>query len=618
MSRQAYGTWSSPIDADVVVGATKGYGSLSALNGDFFWVESRPEEAGRATLMQRTEGATRELTPAPCNVRSRVYEYGGRAYCVGGDCVYFVDFNDQNVYAVALSDAAPQPCAITRGDASERFADLFWDGAAVLAVRETHGAAEPLHDLVRIDLGTGAVAVLHRGHAFYAAPRASGDGRLAFLVWDHPNMPWDGTQLLVADYDGVALSNPTVVAGGAAESIVQPTWCEDKLLFASDATGYWNLHAYDRSGLYCVLEDAAEYAGPAWQLGSTYFVPLGPRHIVARRVVDGEQSLVVVDAQLGLASPLHSTCSVYADIVYSPAGVAFLAGYSDRAAAIATVALDSGTEDIVASPGALPVEATTLSAPEAIAFESADGEAHAFFYPPRNGDLQGLPGELPPLLVTTHGGPTSASSGNLSWRIQFYTSRGWAVADVNYRGSTGFGRAYRTSLNSAWGVADVEDCVACVRHLVAQGRVDPSRVAIRGGSAGGYTTLSALTFSDVFKAGASHYGIGDLQALDRDTHKFESRYLATLVGDAEAMVQRSPINHVERLNCPVIFFQGAEDRIVPPNQAAAMRDALRAKGIDVEYVLFEGEGHGFRRAENMRRAVEDEYAFFARVFGIAA
>ena len=615
--RLAYGAWRSPIDADLAVGAAKGYNSLRALGSQLFWIESRPEEDGRATLILHSGAATRELTPAPFSPRSRVHEYGGGAYCVADDHVYFVDFKDQNVYAVALGEPTPQPRQITTSDASERFADLFWAGGCVLAVRETHGDGEPVNDLVRIDPLSGAVVVLHRGHDFYAAPRTSADGRLAFLVWDHPNMPWDGTQLLVADYHGAALTNATVVAGGAAESIAQPTWCENQLLFASDANGYWNLHAYDGSGVYCLLEEAAEYAGPAWQFASGYFVPVGAHHVVARRIADGESSLVVVDSQTGLASPLHSTCSSYADIVRTPTGIAFCAGFPQRSAAIVEVALDSGAERVIASPGEQPVPATMLSAPEAIAFESTNGMAHGFFYPPRNADYEGLPGERPPLLVTVHGGPTAAANADLSWRIQFYTSRGWAVVDINPCGSTGYGRAYRTSLNGAWGIADVEDCAGCVRHLAALGRVDPARVAIRGGSAGGYTTLAALAFTDAFQAGASHYGIGDLRALDDDTHKFESHYVGTLVGDAEAMAQRSPINHVDRLNCPVIFFQGTQDKIVPPNQAEATRDALLAKGIDVECILFEGEGHGFRRAENMRRAIEAEYAFFARVFGIA-
>ena len=608
--------WRSPVDADLVATGSKGYSELRASGDVLYWLESRPEEGGRTTLLRLAEGVLRELTPAPFNARSRVHEYGGGAYCVGDDCAYFVDFADQSIYAAPLDSASP-PSRVLAGDAKTRFGDLAWDGQRVLAVRERHGlGGEPVNDIVRIDPGTGAVEALHQGHDFYAAPRPSMDGRLAFLVWDHPNMPWDGTQLIVASYDGQGLADATVAAGGAAESIVQPTWCGERLLFASDRGGFWNLHAYDESGVYCVLEDAAEYAGPAWQLGASYFAVVGPQHVVARRVADGEQSLVLVDLDLGLRTPLDSACSSYRDLVRSQGGVAFVAGAAQRPHSIVEMALDTRTQRTIASPKALPFAEDDIAPPQAIAFASAKGEAHAIFHPPWPKAIvdQRRP---PPLLVTTHGGPTSATDADLSLRIQFYTSRGWAVADVNYGGSTGFGRAYRERLHHAWGVVDVEDCVACVRHLAAEGRVDPMRVAIRGGSAGGYTTLAALAFSDAFRAGASHYGIGDLRTLDEDTHKFESRYIGTLVGTDDAIDERSPINHVERLNCPVIFFQGADDKVVPPSQSEAMRDALLAKGVEVEYHLFEGEGHGFRRAENVRRAIEAEHAFFARVFGLA-
>ena len=607
-----FGTWPSPVEAGIVAAAARRYGNLQASAAGLTWIESRPEEGGRSTLMRHHDGRTMELTPAPANVRSRVHEYGGGAYCIGGDAAYFVSFADQNIYAMPLDGGAVRQ--VTHGDDGERFGDLAWDGAALLAVRERHGDGEPVNDLVRVAVATGEVSLLHSGHDFYAAPRPSADGRLAFLVWDHPNMPWDGTQLVVAEDDGTALDNATVVAGGAAESIAQPTWHGERLLFAADPGGYWNLHAYDESGVYCVLPEAAEYAGPAWVLASTYFAPLGPDHLIARRVADGEQSLVAVDIPRGLATPVDDACASYADVVATDGGVAFIAGFADQPPGIAELTLRGGRRRTVATTPA-PVPAAALAKPTAIAFETADGDvAHAFVYPPHSAEYAGLAGELPPLLVTTHGGPTSATDSALSWLVQFYASRGWAVADVNYRGSTGYGRTYREGLRGAWGVGDVADCVACVRHLVAEGRADPARVAIRGGSAGGYTTLAALAFADVFRAGASHYGIGDLNALARDTHKFESRYLEALVGDA--VDERSPINHVDRLRCPVVFFQGSEDKIVPPNQAEAMRDALQRRGIDVEYVLFEGEGHGFRKAENVRRAIETEYAFFCRVFGI--
>ncbi len=638
MKREPYGTWPSPIDAGVVAAGAKGYAGLKAVGEALFWLESRPVEGGRSTLIRHLDGHSHELTPKPFNPRSRVHEYGGGACCVTDQQVYFVNFADQNIYRVSArgnfpprilapasasgasreSPEIPTVAPVTTGNATERFADLAWDGASLLAVRETHGdGAEPVNDLVRIDVNSGTVQTLHRGHDFYAAPRPA-DGRLAFLVWDHPNMPWDGTQLMVAEYDGERLRNATVVAGGSAESIVQPTWHGERLLFASDAGGWWNLYAYDAAGVYCLLEEAAEYAGPAWQFAASYFVPVGPSHVVARRVEDGVPSLVVVDIEQGLASPVDNDCASYADLVRTPRGVACIAGFPRRPRQIVELQLDTRTRSTVAAPDELPIPADVVSIPETITFASPSGEAHAFFYPPKNADRQGLDGELPPLLITTHGGPTSSTAADLSWSIQFYTSRGWAVADVNYGGSTGFGRAYRERLNGAWGKVDVEDCATCVRHLIAEGRVDPARVAIHGGSAGGYTTLAALAFTNVFKAGASHYGIGDLRALNQDTHKFESRYIGTLVGDDDAVRERSPIHHVERLNCPVIFFQGADDKIVPPNQAETMRDALAAKGIPVEYLLFEGEGHGFRRAENIRRAIEAEYEFFTRLFDRAA
>lgn len=611
MTRLPYGTWPSPIDAGIALKASKGYGALTAAGKALYWLESRPEEGGRSTLIEWRDGQSREITPAPWNPRSRVHEYGGGAYCVADGAAYFVNFADQDIFAADLGGGDVRRVTDTGGDV--RYADLAWDGTALLAVRETHrDDGEPVNDLARVAPDTGAETTLHEGHDFYAAPRPSADGRLAFLVWDHPNMPWDGTQLMVADRDGQA----TVVAGGASESIVQPTWLGEKLLFVSDAGGYWNLHAYDESGVYCLLEEAAEYAGPAWQFGASYYVPVGPGHVVARRVAAGVPSLVVVDIEQGFASPLHDACAGYGGLAATPAGVAFVAGYAKQSGRVVRLSLPSRETTVVASPPPAPVADDAISVPEPIAFPSDSGEAHAYFYPPRNGASQGALGELPPLLVITHGGPTSATSATLSWGVQFYTSRGWAVVDVDYGGSTGYGRAYRERLNGRWGIVDVADCVACVRHLIAAGRADPARVAIKGGSAGGYTTLAALAFSDMFRAGASHYGIGDLRALDRDTHKFESRYVGTLTGGGDAVDARSPIHHIDQLNCPVIFFQGAQDRIVPPNQAEAMRDALREKGIPVAYLLFEGEGHGFRRAENVRRAMEAEYAFFCRVFGI--
>ena len=446
-----------------------------------------------------------------------------------------------------------------------------------------------------------------RGHRGTAASR--------FWYGTIPTCPSTGASSSSRGDDGSGLLNPTIVAGGANESIVQPAWNGERLLFASDIDGYWNLYAYDGSGVYAVLPDTAEYAGPAWQFANTYYVPIGPNHVVARRVDNGMASLVLVDLDQSLASPLDDEGSSYLDIVRTTNGIACIAGFADRPKQIVGLRLDTRSRTTIAQGDGPAVAGGFIAVPEALTFSAKAGDSHAFFYPPTNRDHQVPADELPPLLVTTHGGPTSNAWPDLDWRVQYYTSRGWAVADVNYGGSTGFGRAYRERLEGAWGETDVDDCVACVRHLIGQGRVDPARIAIKGGSAGGYTTLAALAFTNVFRAGASHYGVSDLKALAADTHKFESRYLDTLLGSPEALDDRSPINHVDKLNCPVIFFQGAEDRVVPPNQAESMRDALAAKGIPVAYELFEGEGHGFRRAENVRRAIEAEYAFLAKVFG---
>lgn len=621
--RRPFGTWPSPVDAELASVGELRLGEVRADGSDLYWIEGRPNEAGRSTLMRGRHGETEELTPAPFNPRSRVHEYGGGAFCVApavdddAGRVFFVHFADQNLYEVTRGD---EPRRVTNGDSGERFGDLQWDGAGVLAVRELHAAsaddgAEARNELVQIDIENGAVTVLHTGHDFYASPRQSGHGRLAFLAWDHPNMPWDGTQLFVADHaPGGALTNVTTVAGGVSESIVQPEWDGESLVFASDVDGYWNLVAWDETGIAQILRDDAEYAGPAWGLGSHWYVVAAPGLLVARRVENGRQGLVIVDRERGFASPVDAPYDSFGGLARARGGVACVGGRANAPSELGIIDIATGTVVVVAGGGKLPVSEEVVSAAERITFPTTLGDCHAWFHPPRNGSLQGPPGERPPLLVITHGGPTGSASPDLSWRTQYYTSRGWAVANVDYGGSTGYGRAYRQRLEGAWGVVDVDDCVACVRHLAAHGRIDPARTAIRGGSAGGYTTLAALAFADTFRAGASHYGIGDLRALASDTHKFESRYVDRLVA-SDDIERRSPIHHADRIDCPVIFFQGTEDRIVPPNQTERMRAALAERGVPVACLMFEGEGHGFRRAENIRAAITMEYAFFARVFG---
>ncbi len=623
MTTVPYGAWPSPLTADVAAARFVSFSELKFSGTRHYWLEQRPLEGGRSVLVAADGQSRQDLVPAPMNVRSRVYEYGGGAYALSDDTAYFVNFRDQCIHAAPLGGGAPRQ--VTTGDDTERFGGLLWDphGRGLVAVRERHPPGKPspdatLNDLVRVDVETGTVQVLHEGHDFYAWPRLSpGGDRLAFVVWDHPNMPWDGTQLLIADIgaDG-ALNRETLVAGGMDESVYQPAWMGDeRLVFVSDQHGYWNLHVYDRSGVRLAIADDAEYGLPMWSLGSTNYVVAGRDHVVAQRIEDGEAELVIADIERGITTPLSSRFTSYGNLTRSASGITFIGGTADDVSRVTELDLATGDTTTLARAGQVDFPDGTFSTAQTISFPSSDGaRAYANYYPPRHPECTGPEGELPPLLVTTHGGPTSSAGRGLSFRIQYYTSRGWAVLDVNYGGSTGFGRAYRERLNGQWGVVDVQDCVAGARHLASEGRVDINRIAIRGGSAGGYTTLAAVTFADIFRAGASHYGIGDLAALARDTHKFESRYVDRLVAEAD-FDARSPVRHAARARCPMIFFQGSDDRIVPPNQAEAMFAALKANGVPVSFLLFEGEGHGFRRAENAVRAIEAEYLFFARVFG---
>lgn len=618
-SSAAYGSWPSPISASRLTEGVRGFAELQSNGGALFWIESRPDEGGRAVLVRWNGDSRDDLTPPPFNVRSRVHEYGGGAYVVDASSAFFVNFSDQNIYRLTLENPG-DPVAITTGDATERFADFRRWGNYLVAVREAHADDEVVNDLVRIDIETGAVVTIHAGHDFYSSPRFSSDGRLAFSAWDHPNMPWDGTQLFVAEFEDGALGDAIVVAGGASESVVNPTWCDTadgvRLCFASDTTGYWNLYAYDQSGVYAMHPDEREYASPAWAFGMTSYAPMGGNVTAARVIDDGEHALTLIDSVQALSSPIDASPYVtFNSLIEHDGRLVFVAGSTDRHAEIATYDFTTGKATPLFADKRVDLGAVSVG--ESIAFPTRLGEAYAYVYPPHNDDYDGEPNTLPPLLVLSHGGPTGSTVRSLSLAIQYYTSRGWAVADVNYGGSTGFGRLYRERLNANWGIVDVEDCVACARFLMAEGRVDPARIAIKGGSAGGFTTLAALTTSPVFRAGASLYGVGDLRALARDTHKFESRYLDGLIGSEQALDDRSPINHVDKLQCPIIFLQGSEDRVVPPNQSEAMCEALRRRGIPTRYVLFDGEGHGFRSAENVQRAIQEEYAFFARIFDIA-
>jgi dipeptidyl aminopeptidase/acylaminoacyl peptidase len=633
-----YGSWESPVKSDLIARGAIGVGMTAVAGEDVYWLEVRPAEAGRSVVVRRTpEGLTADATPQGFSARTRAHEYGGGDYAVRGGEVFFSNFEDQRLYRVA-AEGGTGPRPLTPAGVDLRFADVIFDDRRrrLIAVREDHtgGGHEPVNTLVAIDTEAGdagdAGTVLASGYDFYSSPRLSPDGRrLAWLAWRHPNMPWDGTELWVADVtEGGALAGAELVAGGADESIFQPEWSPAGVLhFVSDRSGWWNLYRAEagRGGarrVVALCEREAEFGQPQWGFGMATYAFISEDRIVCARAERGLARLAELDAAGGSLREIETP---YTDIssVRAQAGagrVVFRAGSFTTPASIVSLDAATGAAEVLRRSNDLRIDEGYLSRGEPVEFQTEGGRtAHAFYYAPRNKDFDAPAGELPPLLVNSHGGPTASAPAALGLKIQFWTSRGFAFLDVNYGGSTGFGRDYRRRLDGAWGVVDVDDCVNAARHLVGRGAADPARCAISGGSAGGYTTLCALTFRDQFRAGASYYGVSDLAALVRDTHKFESRYLDRLVGPYPAREdlyrERSPIHHTERLACPVIFFQGLEDRVVPPNQAEMMVDALRRKGLPVAYVAFPGEQHGFRRAENIRRALDAELYFYSRVFG---
>ena len=644
-----FGSWASELGAAELTKGVIGFADLQSAADRLFLLESRPEEAGRNTLVMLNptepdgDGGV-EVTPAPLNVRSRVHEYGGGAFLATEDAIYVVNFSDQDIYRIDLNPGAAgvvpgAPQQLTHSGARHRYADFALDTRCnrLIAVCEHHAnepgesPAEPENFLVAIDLAdppAGAVreeVVLHRGHDFYMGPRVSPDGRrLAFLVWDHPNMPWDTTAVYVAQLEVGGVAHSTQVAGTEGVSISQLYWRGPKELgYACDANGYWNPHRLEVDNLTqprerAIVTEDAEYAAPAWVFGQRESLLLDADDLAAVRQRDGHVELVRLAPSDSEQILLHDQCADYRSLCQLDDLLYCIADRTDGFACLLEInpVEPSKSARIVRESGTLNLPA--LAQPEALVVENRDGlPVHAWFYPPcgHRGEHAESRSECPPLLVLSHGGPTSACSPALNLRIQYYTSRGWAVVDVNYGGSTGYGRAYRERLRGNWGITDVADCEDVARALAAQQRVDPMRMAIKGGSAGGYTTLAALTFGDVFAAGASHYGIGDLRALCDDTHKFEARYVDGLVPPTE-IAARSPINSVDSLSCPVIFFQGADDAVVPPNQAQAMVAALDRKGLPVAYIEFAGEGHGFRQAVNIQTAAAAEYQFFCTIFGI--
>ena len=638
-----FGSWPSPVTAARIVEGAASVAELRVDGDDIWWSENRPSEGGRTQLVRRTvDGQRHDVLPENWNARTQVHEYGGGAWTVRDGVAYFSRWTDQRLYRVDTATGASPPEPITPEASLPRAlryadADITLDRRWLVCVRESHeGGAEAVNEIVMVPAdGSGDPVVVVTGPDFVASPRLSPDGStLAWIQWTHPDMPWDSTELRQAAFspEAVAAAGPVVgvrVAGGSAESIVQPEWTtHGALLAASDRTGWWNVHRFTAGGEVLPEPERltaidGEIGGPHWVFGQSWYAVLPDDTLVMSVTIDGIARLAFATAASDKVELLDTPYTAIGQL-RSVAAATFAmvaAGPVDEVAPLrCRFAAEGAIETELLRPARdLEIDPELFSTPEPIEFDVAGRTAHALLYRPSNPAVTSPQEALPPLLVLSHGGPTSAARPMLDLSKQFWTSRGFAVVDVNYGGSTGYGRAYRDRLRGQWGVVDVEDCVAAALHLAAEGMVDPERLAIRGGSAGGYTTLCALAFHDAFAAGASHYGVADCEALARDTHKFESRYLDGLLGpypeELDLYRARSPIHHVEGFDRPLIVFQGLEDEVVPPSQSKTIVDAVRAKGVPCAYLTFEGEQHGFRQAASIVRALEAELWFYGQVFG---
>ncbi|KAL9172436.1 hypothetical protein ABFS82_03G046700 [Erythranthe guttata] len=641
-----YGSWKSPITADVVSGSSKRLGGFAADSfGRLYWLESRPNESGRGVLVRQAEGESDEptdITPKDFAVRTVAQEYGGGAFTVLEDAVVFSNYKDQRLYKQSISsrDSVPLPLTPDYSGPFVCYADGVFDSRfnRYLTVREDRreSSANPTTTIVSIDLSSTnhikEPEILVGGNDFYAFPRIDHKGeRVAWIEWGHPNMPWDKSELWVGYIsENGNIKNRICVAGGdpsIVESPSEPKWSpEGELFFVTDRkSGFWNIYRWVESTneVLPVYSLDAEFTTPLWVFGLSSFDFLNKNSIACTYRMNGSSYLGIIDVAQNKISLLDIP---FTDINNITSGLNCL--YVEGASAvhpssIAKVTLDDQRSKAVdfkimwSSSSISSLYRPYISSPELIEFPTeVPGErAYAYFYPPTNPLFRSSPEEKPPLLLKSHGGPTAETRSSLNFSIQYWTSRGWAFVDVNYGGSTGYGRKYRDRLLGQWGIVDVNDCCSCAKFLVDSGKVDGERLCITGGSAGGYTTLAALAFRDVFKAGASLYGVADLKSLAADSHKFESRYIDNLVGDENEFFQRSPINFVDKFSCPIILFQGLEDKVVLPDQARKIYHALKAKGLPVALVEYEGEQHGFRKAENIKFTLEQQMVFFARLVG---
>jgi dipeptidyl aminopeptidase/acylaminoacyl peptidase len=620
-----YGSWKSPISADLITSTSISIMSVLIDGDDIYWIESRPLEGGRHTIMRRqSDGEISECTPADFYVRTTVHEYGGGAFTVADGNICFANFKDQRLYRHRFDE---KPMVLTPGN-GYRYADMVLDRARhrLICIREDHACAgEAVNTIVGVSLGGNDNGrILVQGNDFYSSARLSPDGnRIAYLTWNHPNMPWDGCELWVADVksDG-EFQSAQLVAGGKNESVFQPEWSPDGVLhFVAEGTGWWNIYRWKDGTIEPLCSIEAEFGKPQWGFALSTYDFATPTKILACYSKDGISNLAWLDPSTERLTKVNTP---YTDIAHVRCGkgfAVFIAGSPLQPPTVVRLDTQRGTLQTIRTSVQPTVESGYLSIAQTISFATGHGQqSHGNYYPPTNKDFAAPTGELPPLLVISHGGPTSFAGTTLNCSVQYWTSRGFAVLDVNYGGSTGYGRDYRRRLNGQWGIVDVDDCCNGALYLVDRGLADSNRLSIRGGSAGGYTTLASLTSrSQVFKAGASHYGLAELGQFIGSTHKFESRYLFSLIGPyperKDLYQERSPMHSTQNLTCPLILFQGDEDRVVPPSQSLMMFEAARAAGVPVAYLLFQGEQHGFRRAENIKRALEAELYFYSRIFG---
>jgi dipeptidyl aminopeptidase/acylaminoacyl peptidase len=615
-----YGAWASPISPSMLAGSQVSYWGMASDADDVYWGEFRPAEGGRIATMRHRSGTTEEIAQG-FDARTLVHEYGGQSLAADGGRIVASAFGDQRLHR--LDGAEPAPITpdppVPR---AWRYADVDISGDRLVAVREDHtGEGEATNELVMLPIdGSANPVVVAAGADFYAAPRISpGEDRIAWIQWDHPNMPWDHSALWVADLSADGIGDPHRVAT-TGESCVQPEWSPDgDLHVISDRSGWWNLHRVDGDDLIPLAPAQLEFGEPGWLFGfRTYgFLPDG--RVVAKAAAAGQWDLYVIEdgglrpIDLGGRRASSPWMAVSGGRVWTVQG-----GPADP---LSVLAIDpDGGLDVVASAMDVTLDPRLVSHPEAIDYPTSDGAtAHAFLYPPTNPDHRAPADELPPLIVMAHGGPTSQTQPVLNLHILFWTSRGFAVADVNYRGSTGYGREYRNALRGRWGDVDVVDCVRVAEHLGDIGRVDPERLAVRGGSAGGYVTLCAMTFHDTFGAGTSYCGVADIEALMGTTHKFEARYDESLIGpmpeSRRLAHDRSPIHFADRVSCPALIIQGAEDPIVTPDQAEVFVDAMRTNGTPHAYLLIEGEDHFLAKSDTVVTTREAELSFYGQVFG---